>query len=141
MTALRRFAPLAVLLALMFVVSACSDDEPAGTTEAITFGEGEIPSSVPDDFPIPAGSVVGTTLVDKINHRTEFRLTMRSDPTSAVQFFQIGLVNEGYVVDSSEGNQSLWTIEFSKGQELSGSILFTAPQNDLVAAVVSLSTP
>lgn len=139
MSSLRRLAPLAALLALLFVVSACGDDEPAGTTQALTFGEGEIPSSVPDDFPIPAGSVVGNTMVDKVNNRTEFALTLRTDPTSAVQFFQVGLVNQGYVVDSSEGNQALWEIKFSRGQDLTGSIVFSAPQNELVAAVISLT--
>jgi hypothetical protein len=42
-------------------------------------------------------------------------------------------------VISSEGNQVEWTIEFSRGQ-LTGDILFTAPQNDLTAVVVSLAT-
>lgn len=80
MRALRRLAPLAMLLALTFVVTACGDDAPSGTTQAVTFGEGEIPDSVPDDFPVPEGAVVGTTLVDRVNNRTEFRLTMRSIP-------------------------------------------------------------
>ena len=141
MRALRRFAPLAALLALTLVVTACGDDdEPAGTTEAVTFGEGEIPSSVPEDFPIPAGAEIGNTLVDRINNNTEFSLTIRSDPTTAVQFFQVGLVNQGYVVESSDGNQTLWEITFSKGEALTGSVVFTAPADDLVAAVVSLAT-
>ena len=129
-----------VALALIGVVLvACSGDGSTGTTEAVTFGEGEIPATVPDDFPIPPNAVIGTTLIDRINNNTEFRLTLRSDPTSAVQFFQVGLVNQGYVVDSSEGNQVQWSIEFSRGQ-LTGDILFTAPQNDLTAVVVSLAT-
>jgi hypothetical protein len=140
MSLLRRFAPLAALLALTLVVSACGDDEPAATTEALTFGEGVIPESVPDDFPIPVGAEIGNTLVDKLNNNTEFALTIRSDPTSAVQFFQVGLVNQGYVVESSDGNQTIWEITFSRGQALTGSIVLTAPADDLVAAVVSLST-
>lgn len=138
-SSLRRLAPLAILLVLAFVVSACGGDGTTGTTEAVTFGEGEIPESVPDDFPIPGDAVIGTTMVDRTNNRTEFRLTMRSDPTSAVQFFQVGLVNQGYIVGSSDGNQVQWAIEFSRGEELEGSILFTAPQDDLVAAVISMS--
>jgi hypothetical protein len=139
MNSLRRIAPFVALVALTFVVAACGDDEPSGTTESIVFGEGELPDSVPDDFPIPIGSQVGSTLVDKVNNRTEFTLTIRSDPTSAVQFFQVGLVNEGYVVESSDGNQALWELTFSRGQDLDGSIVFTAPQDDLVAAVVRIT--
>ena len=134
----RRAAALA-LRALFVVVTACGDDGSPTTTEAIQFGEGEIPESVPDDFPIPSDAIIGTTLVDKVNNRTEFRLTMRAGPTAAVQFFQVGLVNQGYVVESSEGNQNRWIIEFSKG-ELMGDIIFTAPQNELTAAVVSINT-
>lgn len=139
MITVRRLVAVVALLTLVVVVAACGDGEPAGTTQAVTFGEGVIPDSVPEDFPIPDGAEVGSTLVDKINDRTEFTLAIRSDPTSAVQFFQVGLVNQGYVVGSSEGNQTLWEITFSKGDDLTGSIIFTAPQNDLVAAVVSLS--
>lgn len=134
-----RFRPLVAFVATLVVFVACSGDGSTATTAGVVFGEGEIPSTVPDDFPIPGNAVVGTTLVDKINNNTEFRLTMRSDPTSVVQFFQIELVNAGYVVGSSEGNQTEWTMEFSKGA-LTGDILFTAPQNDLTALVVSLAT-
>lgn len=141
-TTIRVMSPVRRALALVFtvlVLAGCNGGGVTTTTSGVTFGEGEIPEPVPDDFPIPANAVIGTTLVDKVNNNTEFRLTLRSDPTSAVQFFEVGLVNQGYVVESSEGNQTQWTMEFSKG-ELRGEILFTAPQNDLTAVVVGLAT-
>jgi len=125
---------LAVLLVGAMVVSACGDDEVTGTTEAVVFGEGVIPESVPADFPRPGDSVVGTTLVDKINNRTEYGLSVTADATSTVQFFQVGLVNQGYIIDSSEGNSAEWLLDFSKG-ELQGSIFFT-PQSDTVTTAV-----
>jgi hypothetical protein len=141
MTHLRRLAPVAVLLAFVVFVAGCGDGgEPTGTTQAVTFGEGEIPASVPEDFPIPADAEIGSTLVDKINNKTEFSLTLRSDRESAIQFFQVGLVNQGYVVVSSDGNQTLWELSFRKGEALTGSITLSTPQLDLVAVVVSLST-
>ncbi len=130
---------VAALLVGIAVMAACSDDGAAtGTTEAVVFGEGVIPESVPDDFPIPSNSVVGTTLVDKINNRTEFRLTVVADITSTVQFFQVGLVNQGYIINSSEGNATEWTLTFSDG-DLQGQI-FTTPQSDSVTtSVVSVN--
>ena len=135
-----RLQMMIAVLALLLVGAACGDDDGGtGTTEAVVFGEGTIPESVPDDFPIPAGSVVGTTLVDKINNRTEFRLTIRADATSTVQFFQVGLVNQGYVIDSSTGNSTEWTVTFSNG-ELRGTI-FTTPQGPgLTTSVISVNT-
>lgn len=124
-----------VLLVGMLTVAACGDnDAVTGTTEAVVFGEGTIPESVPDDFPIPRNAVVGTTLVDKINNRTEFRLTIPADATSTVQFFQVGLVNRGYIINSSEGNAAEWTLTFSNG-ELQGTI-FTTPQGQSASASV-----
>ncbi len=133
----RRLALIA--LALVVVVAACGDDGGSESIEAIVFGEGVIPESVPDDFPIPANAVVGTTLVDKINNRTEFRLTLQADITATIQFFQVGLVNKGYVVDSSDGTAAEWTLRFSDGT-LTGTVFITSPSPEISAAVVSVNT-
>ena len=130
----------AILLACLMLLGACSaDDAVSGTTEAVVFSEGSIPDSVPANLPIPDGAVVGTTLVDKINNRTEFRLTIQSDVTSVIRFFEVGLVNQGYVIGSSEGNATEWTITFSDG-ELRGTV-FTTPQAERIAtSVISVNT-
>lgn len=130
---------VALLLVVFIVaVAACGDDDGDASDDAVVFGEGVIPESVPDDFPVPGNAVVGTTLVDKINNRTEFRLTLRGDITATTQFFQVGLVNQGYVVDSSEGSAAEWTLGFSDGP-LDGSILITS-QGSVSAAVVRINT-
>lgn len=139
MTPFKRLAPLGLVFSLVFFVAACGGDGSSSTTEAIEFGEGEIPDSVPDDFPVPSNAVVGNTLVDHLNNKTEFRLTIRSDLDSAVQFFSVGLVNRGYVVEQSSGGAATWELTFDKGPDLRGTIVFTAPQPDLVVAVVTLS--
>lgn len=131
-------AGLTVVVVLAIVVAACGDDDAGGgTTQAVVFGEGEIPSSMPDDFPVPDGAVIGTTLVDKVNHRSEFRLTVQADIQVTIQFFEVGLVNSGYIVDVSEGNAAEWTIEFSR-EELKGTVFIT-PQGPASTAVVSVN--
>lgn len=126
-----------VVVALIVSAAACGDDDGGGgtgTTDAIVFGEGTIPPAVPDNFPVPSNAVVGSTLIDKVNNRSEFRLTIPADATSAVQFFEVGLVNQGYVINSSEGNAAEWTIAFSDG-ELKGTV-FSTPQGQAVTTVV-----
>lgn len=125
---------LALLVVPILLIS-CDD----GGTEPVRFGKGEIPGSVPADFPVPPNGVIGATMVDTINHRTEFSVNVESDLLSLVQFFTIGLVNEGYVVDRSGSlSQTTWEIGFSRG-ELSGTILVNSDGGGLSQAVVSMN--
>lgn len=84
-----------------------------------------MPESFPRDFPVPAGAVILSTLIDRVNHRSEVNMNVRSELVTAVQFFQVGLVNQGYVVERSErGDGDEWLIEFTRG-ELRGTIEIT----------------
>ena len=131
MTARRCLLLLLAVAALAGALAACSD-------EPVTAGEGEIPGSVPDDFPFPAGAVVGETLVDRTSHRTEFRLSISEDSTRVVRFFTMGLVGNGYVVGGSAGDAARWTIEFSRGI-LRGTVLVEAAGPGAATALVSIN--
>ncbi|HUG74838.1 MAG TPA: hypothetical protein VMM81_04100 [Acidimicrobiia bacterium] len=106
------------LLLVAFLAVGCGG---GAEPEPVEIGSGSLPSSMPRDFPIPPNAVIGSTLIDRPNHRTEVTLTMQEEMVPVVQYFQVGLVNAGYVVTRSEGDRSRWTIEFSKG-ELLGTI-------------------
>jgi hypothetical protein len=118
-------------------VAACSDDD-SGPRESIEFGEGEIPDTFPDDFPIPPNARIGSTLIDRVNHRSEVSLTVATDMDVTVRFYTVGLVNQGYVVDSSQGDDNQWTVEFSRG-ELLGRVVF-AQQLGGTQAVATINT-
>jgi hypothetical protein len=60
------------------------------------------------------------------------------DVTATVQFFLVELVNEGYVVESSEGSAALWTITFSKG-DLTGEVSLQAQGAAVTQAVASIN--
>lgn len=107
MTIRRRLLLLSAVALLAGLLVACSE-------EPVSTGEGEIPGSVPDDFPVPPGAVVGTSVVDRTNHRTEFRLNTPEQLTRVVRFFTVSLVERGYVVDDLAGDGTRWTIEFSR---------------------------
>jgi hypothetical protein len=131
MTARRLLLLLLAVATLAGALAACSD-------EPVTAGEGEIPGSVPDDFPFPAGAVVGETLVDRTSHRTEFRLSISEDSTRVVRFFTMGLVENGYVISSSAGDAARWTIEFGRGI-LRGTVLVEPAGPGAATALVSIN--
>ena len=123
-----------VVLAAVSLFAACGGDP-----EPVTFGEGEIPESVPDDFPIPGGAVIGSTMVDRINNRTEFAIVVRGDVESLERFYTVELVGSGYIVERSEGGGiGIWEISFSKS-DLLGTIAMTSPAADTSQAVVSIN--
>ena len=149
----RRLLVTLALGALVAASAACGDDHPDGTgqttsgvptcevggDEPVAFGEGEIPASVPDDLPMPGGAAVGSTMVDRVNHRTEFAFTVAMDITQLVQYYTVNLVSEGFVVDSSQGDALTWQIRFSRG-DLRGEIVMQPGGTGLAAGVVGLNT-
>lgn len=123
-----------VVLALTAVVAtSCSGSDPE-----VEFGEGNLPSAVPDDFPIPPGSSIGATLVDRVNTQTEVNLTVPEALSDLSQYFSVNLVNAGYVVDASSGDALAWTIDFRRG-DLSGAIEMRSRGEDASSAVVTLN--
>jgi hypothetical protein len=126
-----RLLLLLAVAVLACVLAACSD-------EPVTVDEGEIPGSVPDDFPVPAGAVIGTTVVDRTSHRTEFRLNIPEGSTRVVRFFTLSLVENGYVVDDSAGDGTRWTIEFSRGI-LRGTVLVEPAGPGAATVLVSIN--
>ncbi|HSQ36402.1 MAG TPA: hypothetical protein VLS92_00745 [Acidimicrobiia bacterium] len=99
--------PLAVLV-LVAALGACK------SPQRVSVGEGDIPESVPDDFPIPAGATVGLSIVDREAHQTEFVLTVPQGVEEAAQYFLVNLVSSGYVVERSTGSDTRWDIRFSR---------------------------
>jgi hypothetical protein len=114
-----RLRPVTAAVLAVALVAACGSGE--GTAEPVVAGEGSMPETFPRDFPVPGEAVLGPTLIDRPNHRSEATLTVESDLVSTVQFFLVGLVNRGYVVERSVGDDAGWSIEFVRG-ELRGSV-------------------
>ncbi len=131
---MQRIGTLFTVLFLVLGAAACGGDD---DVEPVEFGSGELPETVPGGFPLPDGSAIGSTLIDRVNHRTEFAVNARSDLSATVAFFTVELVNEGYVVDRSDGTDLNWEVEFSKGS-LRGEIVLSALDSG-TAAVVSLN--
>ena len=149
----QRIVFLILALGVVIVLAAgCGDDRPDVTgvttpaasctvagSESVTFGEGEIPRSVPGEFPVPDHATVGSTMVDRVNHRSEFAFTLAQEATSVVEYYTVNLVSAGFVVDSSAGDIVSWRIEFSRG-ELRGDMVIQPGGSGLTAVGASFNT-
>ncbi len=107
MAFLRSF--LIVVLAFSLLVAACSDDAPTG----VVFGEGEIPETMPDGFPIPEVAKVGNTLTDYDGGKTEVLVIVPAAMDAVVAYYETNLPNAGYTIEASDGNLAEWDISFS----------------------------
>ncbi len=128
---------LAAAVALTALVAACGDSGGEGSTGTgrVVFGEGELPATVPSDFPIPAGAVIGTTLVDGINIRTEAEMRVPSEIDVVAQFFSVGFVNNGYVVGDNSNDGTRWRIEFRRNG-VDGEVVLTPAGSGVTQVVV-----
>jgi len=91
---------IAIVAAVAILGTACTSgaDEPTTTTSStatipievpdLEFGSGEVPFTVPAGFPVPDSAVIGSTLIDGVNGRTEMIINFpatvpRSEPPCA----------------------------------------------------------
>jgi len=130
-----RFVAVPLLIGL---VASCSST-PAEDTSPVVIGKGTIPATVPRDFPIPPGAVVGDTMIDRNNHTTEFGLQVGQDLDAVAQFYDIELVSSGYVVTSSGPvSADMWRLSFIQG-ELMGDVTISSTGGGVAEVVVTMN--
>ena len=76
-------------------------------------------------------------LIDRINNRSEMNMVIRLQSQAAIRFYEVGLVNQGFVVNSSTGSGNAWTIVFSRG-ELDATVVIT-PQGEFSQVGVTVN--
>jgi hypothetical protein len=149
MFTLRRPLLVAVAIALALVATACSDGDGASSTRAdtgvgsgddVVFGSGELPETIPAEFPLPAGSSVGSTMVVSSSGFTEVIVRINAEQGLTAQFFDQALVASGFSVDRSAAEENLWLIEFSR-DEAKGTIEITEPALGISQAVIRYNVP
>ena len=114
-----------VLLALglcIVVATACGDDGESGGPQ-IEFFDGVVPSTVPDDFPLPDAAIPGAALVNSGVDPVFTEVTMRipAPRESVFAYFQANLPLREYSLGSVNDHLGRLTIEFTKG-DLSGTL-------------------
>ncbi len=143
---IKRFIPFAVAGALLLV--GCSDSVTSTTTgdttvssaDDVVFGSGELPETIPAEFPVPMGSSIGSTMVVATSGFTEVIIRLSVERGIAVQFYEQGLEQAGFNVDESADSGDAWEIEFSDS-ESKGTIEISEPQQGISQALVRWNVP
>lgn len=139
------------VIALVLIAVGCSDDTVATTTTAagtavaspddVVFGSGVMPDTVPSIFPIPQGSVVGSTMVVTKTGFTEVIIRLSAEIGVAAEFFNQGLEQAGFAVESSVADaDGGWRIEFLDG-DTPATIELTQSQSGISQAVLRYNVP
>jgi len=116
---------LTSFIAIALLGAACtsnSEDVPesvgsSATTTAVArevpdleFGSGEVPFTVPALFPVPEAAVIGSTMIDGVNGRTEMIVTFPASVDNVVDYYETNLPVLGFTVTSSKGTEAEWDI-------------------------------
>jgi hypothetical protein len=123
--ATRRFT-IAIVAAVAVLGAACTSGAatPTTTTSSTTiipaeipdleFGSGEVPFTVPAAFPVPDSAVIGTTMIDGVNGRTEMIINFPAGVLDVVAFYETNLPVLGFEINDSKGTESEWDISIFK---------------------------
>jgi len=146
-----------ITASLALVLGACSDSttivtevQPSSTgagsstpattvdpDQAVIFGSGSLPETMPADLPIPVEAVIGSTLIDRNRSLTEVILRVPASVVALGAFFDANLPGRGYTVGSSAGDDDRWDIEFSN-DDLTGTIAIIFGDEDVSQAVITV---
>jgi hypothetical protein len=116
---------IAIVAAVAVFGAACTDTavEPTITSSTTTipteipdleFGRGGVPFTVPADFPLPDSAVVGTTMIDGVNGRSEMTVVFPAAVGEVVDYYETNLPALGFEVTDSMGSESEWDITHTK---------------------------
>lgn len=122
------------VLAFSLLAAACSDDAPTGAV----FGDGEIPETMPDGFPIPENAKIGKTLIDYDRGTTEVLAIVPAQVEAVAAYYEANLPNAGYTIESSDGDTAEWDITFSD-EDVAGSVILRVGGAEITQAVIRLT--
>jgi len=106
---------IAIVVAIAVLGAACTGDAPDTTTippeiPDLEFGSGAVPFTVPGDFPFPDSAVIGTTMIDGVNGRSEMNVNFPAAIAEIVMYYETTLPALGFVITDSMGAENEWDI-------------------------------
>lgn len=137
---------VAVTAVLTVIAAGCNETTATTTTaevsssESVVFGQGELPTTVPAEFPMPAGTAIGSTMVVTETGFTEVIARINSEQGVTAEFFNQNLGESGFSVDLSEAKGDAWLIEFSDG-DVRGTIDISTPTPGISEAIIRFNVP
>lgn len=112
------------VIAAAIVLSACSTDSSLPAADELPdleFGQGELPVTIPEGFPIPEGTTVGSTMIDGSRLRTEVVMIFPASRIDIVAFYESDLPDAGYEVTDTREDAMTTFIDF-EGNGIDGTI-------------------
>jgi hypothetical protein len=137
-----RVVTLLAAVLVTAVLPACSGNDGGGTgaqgsSGDIQFVEGEIPEQVPDDFPMPPDTVIGTSFSAPGGTYAEVVLRVRSELEDLVIYYEGNLKNHGWAVTRSEMDGDQWEMDFTRDGDPDGAIRMTLGAPGVTQAIVT----
>jgi hypothetical protein len=151
----KRKAFLALAIAAAVVVSACSGSESEGsTTEPTTasdttptveslptdlpdleFGKGEMPITVPSNFPMPQQTLISTTMIDGTRELTEVVFNIAGNIHDVKEFFTVNLPRFGYEITDVADRTNETTVSFI-GNGIDGEVALKVVGGDVTTGIL-----
>ena len=132
-----------LLVVMVVAVVGCGttdgEDPESESVGGLELGSGEVPASVPEDFPMPEVAVVGATLIDPGRGLTEMNLRLPSSAQAATDYFAENLEARGYTVAPFDPgpNGAANLVATNDGIEIDLDIRASAPEiSDVVVRIV-----
>ena len=119
---------VAVVMALAVLVAACSgsgssgDLPPADSLPDLEFGRGEMPITVPDNWPMPAQHSIGATMIDGTRVLTEVSYTAGGTAEAVTNFYESALPGADYEFETTKVTDTENDIAFS-GNGIEGNLI------------------
>ncbi len=139
-----RGAVVVLAVAAAIAASACSDPVATSTTApgqmptdlpTLEFGNGELPVTVPSDFPIPEPSAIATTMIDRSRDLTEVVFNVGATVDDVVAFYTVNLPRLGYEITGPSKINGESVIAFV-GNGIDGDVTLKAAGPGLTSAIL-----
>ncbi len=131
-----------IVVAIAVIGAGCNDaSDPTTTTstgapsgEDIVLDSGTMPDSIPEEFPLPSGSSVGSTMVIS-DGLTEVVIRVSAEQGITSEYYNQALPPAGFDVGRSESTDNGWIIEFTY-EGTTGSLDITEPVQGISQVVL-----
>jgi hypothetical protein len=118
----------AIVMAVAVFASACGgsssagDLPPADSLPDLEFGRGEMPITVPENWPMPSQYSIGATMSDGTRVLTEVSYTTGGNIEPMVQFYEAALPDADYEIETTKLSEAETDIAF-EGNGIEGNLI------------------
>lgn len=136
---------IATVLAAALTLAACGGDStpdvsddlpPAESLPELEFGRGELPVTVPSNWPMPQQHKIAGTMIDGTRALTEMVFTASGEILSVVASYERALPEAGYTYETTKNSETKYTITY-EGNGIEGDLVLQAAAPGVTAATMT----